>query len=718
MANTPHQNLTYAELDLYSIQLAVVYDRSVVALNAFALDAKTEIANFIAEHKITGAIRASVLPAKNFLYLSDELVSSGIRQPSALQGYAGKLAHGFSSIPVSVVCDTCTGLAPDPGSISRWFLTAAEGVAFNSAKETLRGLGLPTDDITLALPINLGAIIKSIEPEQTVMVIIPGAEDASVVWVSHEGVQLIGNSPLGYDKIFEAVQLGLGLKFKAAATKLFFNPNYDFAEASFKVSTLLAERVKALTSESKTTHFHFMGLTPTQAWMTAEIARASGLKAWSPNSDSLAGRLKLDVGNIKFWPNSWGVVQMAAAGHTDAAWVQPSLDTLITRPVTPTKVSLPYASTKTAPFAITGNTSAGLDKTTVNKGGNQPKPVVAKPVAPKPVLVMPKPDFPVQAHAAVTEINAVPLLVPVVSNSETKSKGTKLPIFIVVGVVIVVLVVGLVLVLRKPKNHTASAAAVVPSSQVAADEVTQTVAAVPVASKVVIAAVPLPSALVIPAGATGSKVNLPADSTLRDARKFSNDRYKFEVSEKGFIQALSTPRDEILVESAAGMSLQGSYLTSDGRRKWFSVGGLDDVGYQAAVRKNVVDGLTRFDVKVVHPRFELVQIFTCLPESVQVTAKFSPLNLRDPRGEIVAIHSVRLSPAALNPSLRMKASEDNFSYAMKSGVLQVSFDNTVWGRDGKTGLQNIVASENGLAFHFTDSGDGARNTLSYSITMP
>src|SRR5690606_26722401 len=150
---------------------------------------------------------------------------------------------------------------------------------------------------------------------------------------------------------------------------------------------------------------------------------------------------------------------------------------------------------------------------------------------------------------------------------------------------------------------------------------------------------------------------------------FGNDRYRLEVTEKGFIQALATPRDEVLVESAAGISLQGSYVGTDGRRKWFNVGGVDDAGYQATVKKSVRDGATVFDVKVTHPRFELEQTFRCLPDAVKVSAKFTPINLRDPRGVIAAVHSVRLSPVALIPSLRMRASADVFAYAMKAGTL-------------------------------------------------
>jgi hypothetical protein len=224
--------------------------------------------------------------------------------------------------------------------------------------------------------------------------------------------------------------------------------------------------------------------------------------------------------------------------------------------------------------------------------------------------------------------------------------------------------------------------------------------------------------MVIPQTASSASATNARDLFSADARRFANDRYRFEVTEKGFIQALATAREEVLVESAAGISLQGSYVGTDGRRKWFNVGGVDDAGYQANVSKAVRNGVTVFDVKVTHPRFELTQTFECLPESIKVGVRFTPINLRDPRGVIAAVHAVRLSPVALNPALRMRASADAFSYAMKAGTLRVGFDASLWARDGADGRQTIVAGENGVAFHFTDSTEAGRNILAYEITIP
>jgi hypothetical protein len=173
-----------------------------------------------------------------------------------------------------------------------------------------------------------------------------------------------------------------------------------------------------------------------------------------------------------------------------------------------------------------------------------------------------------------------------------------------------------------------------------------------------------------------------------------------------------------LVEAAAGMMLQGSYVGTDGRRKPFNVGGVDDAGYVATVKKSVRDGATVFDVKVSHQRFELEQTFRCLADKVQVKARFNPINLRDPRGVISALHTVRLSPVAVEASKPMRATDGSFSYSMKAGIMGLSFDRSVWARDGADGKQTVVAGENGVAFYFTDTTDAIRNQLDYEITMP
>jgi hypothetical protein len=678
---TPSASLAYVEIAPHSLQIAVLAGRKVVVSRAFSLDAKADLAAFVAEHGLSGTARASLLGARNFLYVSADAESGAVRQPAALQGHVSKLPHGFESAPVASVCDVANGLALDPSRATPWLLAAVDSGAAASAKETLSGLGLAPAELVLAAPAHFGVVASSLAADEVALVLVPGEDDASLVWVSAQGVKAIVSAPVGYAKIFEAVQLGLGLKFKAAAGKLFYNDNYDFSDVATKVAAPLAEAIKPLLQgKPAASVLHVAGLTPGQAWLVNQLSAALGIKPWTPAIPALTTKLGLEAGVAPQPISSLGVIAVAAAGSSDAAWVQPLLETLANRPgrskagAAPAQASAPVSSSKPAPKAGAASVEA--------------KPASVKPgagAASKPV------------ESVAVQTNAKP----------APAKSNKGPMFIGAGIVVAAVVVGLAMTMRGPKNRPAT-----PEDQPA------TTQKAPVTSGGEKAPTPPPVAPPTPPPVVVTTPAVPVDIFAADGRKFGNDRYRLTVSDKGFLQSLSTARGEVLVEAAAGMMLQGSYVGTDGRRKPFNVGGVDDAGYVATVKKSVRDGATLFEVKVTHPRFELEQTFRCLADKVQIKARFNPINLRDPRGVISALHTVRLSPVAIEPSKPMRASDGSFAYTMKAGVMNLSFDRSVWARDGADGKQTVVAGENGVAFYFTDTTDAIRNQLDYEIAMP
>jgi hypothetical protein len=667
-------SVVFAELTTHTLSLAVLSARKVAALRSFPLDAKSDIAAFVAENQITGVTRASVLGSQNFFHPSTEEETASIRQPAALLAHISKLPHGFAGKTFSVVVDAGTGLPPDPSTPSPWIASAIEASEIEDAKARLAELGLAPASVTLAAPAQFGVLAASLSAGETALVLLPGENDAHLAWVGSEGTQALAIVPIGYAQIFEAVQLGLGLKFKAAAGKLFYNENYDFSEAAPKVAAALAPAIQSFLADAPATHLHIAGLISSQAWLVNNLAASLNLSPWSPAGASVASRLNLDTGSVAVTSAVAGVLPLASAGTHDAPWVQPSLESQIAKSK-PT-VTAPAPAAKPAVAVVTPAKSVV-----------KPTPVVIESVKAQPVAKQAAPSNPA---AQLKPAAPAPKAAPAAAKSKTG------PIIIATTVVVVAAVVGLAAYLKHPKNRISVAEqpeAVAPAN--------------PAPASVAVAPTPPPAPVIA-----------PVDRFATDSRKFGNDRYRFEVADKGFIQALSTNGDEVLVESAAGISLQGSYVGTDGRRKWFNVGGVDDAGYVATVTKSVQAGITVFNVKVTHPRFELTQTFSCLPGSIKVAASFNPINLRDPRGVIAAVHSVRLSPVALNPSQRMQAAADSFTYMMKAGKLAVTFDSTYWVRDGIDGRQTVIAGENGVAFHFTETTEPNRNTLSYEITVP
>ncbi len=683
-----------------------------VGLRSFALDAKADIAAFVAEHGVAGALRASFLGAKAGLHFSASSEASSIRQPAALLSYAAK-AHPLLEKPVAVAVDSATGGLPDASKATPWVLAVVDGPSHVEARQFLGDLGLAPAEFTLAAPIQLGAVAASLSAGETALVVMPGDNEAALAWVTAQGVSGVATAPMGYAAIYEAVQLGLGLKFKAAAGKLLYNENYDFTEAGPKIGATLAEALRpALAGKSGAGLLHVTGLTGSQPWLVEALAKSLGLGVWAPSVDKLCAGL--EAGDARITTSAAGVLRMAAQGSGDAPWVQAPLDVILERRASPVS----QAAAVAAPAPVASPASQPVAKPSA-VAPVRPVQVSAKPAA--KATAPAKPSARPAAEPALAAVDSVSVQESApAAVSVSKKKSNKGPLLIASGVGVVAALVGLAMHFRspapRPEAKTETPAAVDQTAPAAAQP-----AAGPVAvtnpTPPAISSVPAPAPMVIPVASSASTEN-SADIFGADARKFGNERYRFEVTEKGFIQALATSREEVLVESAAGISLQGSYVGTDGRRKWFNVGGVDDAGYQAVVRKTLRDGITVFDVKVTHPRFELTQTFECLPETIKVGVKFTPINLRDPRGVIAAVHSVRLSPVALNPSLRMRATADTFAYAMKTGTLRVGFDASNWARDGADGRQTIIAGENGVAFHFTDGGSASGNMLSYEISVP
>jgi hypothetical protein len=699
MSTSPSPAFAFAELAPHSIQIAVISGRRLVSLRAFSLDAKADIAAFVSEQGITGSLRSALLSGKASLQLSGNGDARWIRKPEALLAQAKKTNPLFTE-PVAVAVDAASGMLPDVTQSTPWILAAVDGASHTEASQLLSEFGLAPAELTLAAPLQLGAVAASLSPGETALVVMPGDDEATLAWVNAKGVVDVAAAPVGYAAIYDAVQAGLGLKFKAAAGKLLYNENYDFSEAAPKIGEALAAGLRpVLSAKTGANLIHLTGLTSCQTWLVESLAKALGLGVWTPPSEKLL--FGLDANDIMVTSSAAGVLRMAAQGSGNAPWVQASLNLVVQRSSGP---AAPSASAQVAaPSKPAGNIPA------------RPVQAVAIPAAKAAPVAKPpvRPALSASVSAASVAVESVSFhldnTAPVAASAAGK-KSNKGPILIASAVGVVAAVVGLAM-------HFRSSA---PRPEAKNNEPAQVEQAAPVAEqpRVGSGTSSSPAPMMIPQVAPAAAVANPKDVFSADSRRFGNDRYRFEITEKGVIQALATARDEVLVESAAGISLQGSYVGTDGRRKWFNVGGVDDAGYQATVSKLVRGGVTVFDVKVTHPRFELTQTFECLPETIKVGVKFTPINLRDPRGVIAAVHSVRFSPVALNPSLRMRASADAFSYAMKSGTLRVGFNSFLWARDGADSRQTIIAGENGVAFHFTDSTEAGRNILAYEIVVP
>jgi len=709
MATTPTPTLVFAELAPHALHIAIISGRKIVACQAFKPESKAEIAAFGVEHKIAGIVRASILGERIFLHLSSSNEATSIRTPVALKAHVDQLAHGFTAPPSAEVFDAATGLVPDANKNSPWLLALYDNSAFGVLSDSLGELGLAPAGTTLAAPAHLGAVAASLAAGEIAAVFIPGTDEAWLGLVTNAGVQSVVSVPLGFTQIFESVQKGLGLKFRAAAGKLFFNDTYDFGDASAKISEMLTPVLKPMLDGKGATFFHVVGLASGQIWFAHSLASALGLAPLKATGASVAERVGLDAAGADIPLGAAGLLYLMAAGSASAAWIQPTLDNLVIEARKKPEAIAPVIAPNTSTVPAMGKAAAAASGPAAPVA---PAKSVAKPAAPAPAAAIKPASAPKPAPKPAVKLVPKPMPVPVLevavsqtpptASAQPARKSSKAPLFMAVGVGLVASVVGLGLYFRSPNSPRAAD----PTPSAVA---TPTPAPAPAATPA-----PLPTPAFV---ATPTPVPPAASTDLvsAESNKFANNVYKFSISPKGFIKSLSTARDEVLIDSAGGISLQGSYAGSDGRKKWFNIGGVDDVSYVSTVNKTVRDGATVFDVLIRHPRFNLDQSFACLPNSIKVTAKFTPINLRDPRGAVVGVNSLRLDPASVNPSLRMRSMDNQFIYSMRSSILTIAYDAASWSRDGVGGLQSIVAGENGLSFHFTSSSEPSNNLLNYEI---
>src|SRR5581483_6886543 len=87
------------------------------------------------------------------------------------------------------------------------------------------------------------------------------------------------------DKVAEAVQVELGLRFKGSAAKLFFNESYDFSETGPKIAARIAQELSSAIGElgHSPAVFACTGLPAKQNWFAHSLATALNLTQLTPD---------------------------------------------------------------------------------------------------------------------------------------------------------------------------------------------------------------------------------------------------------------------------------------------------------------------------------------------------------------------------------------------------------------------------------------------------
>ncbi|RFC50808.1 MAG: TonB protein C-terminal/PEGA domain-containing protein/PEGA domain-containing protein [Verrucomicrobia bacterium] len=294
------------------------------------------------------------------------------------------------------------GSAPGAGP---WLatLTSAEG---HAASTTLLGsLAVKPARSLSAILNSVGAIAATVSAPIWLLEI--GELGSSALLISRDGVLAAGPVSLNLDRIAEAVQAELGLKFRGSAIKLFFNAVYDYTDVGPKIAARLAASVKSELAalrgaNSAPIALACSGLPAAQHWFSTQLAAALELAAFAPETKSTGLTFATPELEASVSPAWFGFLRLASTSQTStpgpwaAEWIKldtiappaapkPPVSAPIPAPVaTPAPVSAPAPAPKPAPAPAAPASAAPKPAA--------PAPITAASIASKPVAPRPAPS--------------------------------------------------------------------------------------------------------------------------------------------------------------------------------------------------------------------------------------------------------------------------------------------------------------------------------------
>ena len=707
------------ELAPHSVQLALVDAGGRMQAFKECLPEAASVAAALAEIAPGGVparVQARLIAESGFVMRANEGEATSIRTVKSLLTRAEAAPHGLVA-PLGVTAfDSATGQRVDTVGASPWVLAATATAQVDAAKSRLAGLGLNTADVRLALPARIGAVVTALQdmPEATrVLVWQIGEADAQLACVSAGGCEAAGTAAVGFAQIFEAVQAGLGLKFRAAAVKLFFNAGYDFGETAGPIAERLAALLRpAIASlDCAPTALHVAGLPVGQEWLATAVATALDLAPLTPNLSAFCSQRGLggEALGTGLPASALGLLfEASGKAEPDAAWQPGWLDANtpavaapapvavkpVVKPVAPVKPAVAAAAAPApvatpAPVPVTAQpvpaSSAALKPAAVVKpaavAAAAPKPVAPAPVA-KPVVAesvrQPVAAVEPQAEAVeqpAEEVAAVPL------QAEPKKKPVAL--IATVAAILALGGVGVFMVMRGGGDAGASASA----PQLSAEDARLR---------------------------EEENARMLAEE-MKTPRSFRNERYSFEVSDRGFLRKLVGTGNRTLIDEFGWLELQGMLA---GTMKPFSAGTMADNDYVPSINKTVRDGKVVFEIKGTHPRFTIETLVTCLPSSIRFETVFKPINLNEARGSISGVYMVKMTRQSLSLGQRALIEPGAVTYSTQSGPVVMKFNGDVWGQAGEAGKQTFAVGSNLVFFYFAEAPDPKNYVLTGELALP
>lgn len=764
-SNNIHRLLV--ELAPHSVQLALVKAGRLEGFRECPADAAA-IAAALAE--IAPGIPATnaealLVPPAGYVLRANAEEAAATRTAKSLIAHAEAASHGLEA-PLKVAAfDSATGKPVETVGSAPWVLVATSAAQLDASKAQLAALGLPAGSLRLALPVRIGAVVTALQdmPESTrVLVWQVGETYGRLACVSAAGCEAAGGAGVGFVQIFEAVQAGLGLKFRAAASKLFFNDGYDFSETAGSIAERLAALLRPAIAAvgCKPTALHVEGLPPGQTWLAEAVAAALDTKLFSPDMPAFCAQCGLTgpAAGASLPVSALGLLFQASAEAADErAWQPRWLDEVPTSaPVAKTVAAVASAPVAPAPVAPAPApkimkapapaakpvSPPAASAAAVPAPASAPAPAPAPAAVPTPAAakvtkaapVVLKPAASVKQGTAVAVAPAPEAPAPVAPAPQPKPVAAPAPVVVeakVTAPAAVILPAEPVPVVEAPVEVTPALEEAAIYAPAKAPKKKPVALFAGLAAVVVIGGA---AVFFMGKGKAGGETTAAAPQLsqeeqrlreeenarmlaeeLKTPRSFRNERYSFEVSDRGILRKVVGTGNKVLIDELGWLELQGTFT---GSAKTFQAGSMGDSTFKPVINKTVRDGKVVFEITGTHPRFAMETLVTCLPKSVRVETTFKPINMEDPRGPIAGVYNVVMNRQSLSLGQKAAIEPGSISFSTQTGPAAFRFNGDVWGAPGEAGKQTVVVGSNLAFFYFAGGTDPKNNVLRYELALP
>jgi TonB family protein len=293
---------------------------------------------------------------------------------------------------------------------SPWLVSAATAEGFQQALALLEPLSAKPTRCISATITTAGALAAV--AEKPVLFLELGETVSHAMVISRDGVLANAEIAVNVDRIAEAVQSELNLKFRGSALKLFLNPDYDFSDVAANIATkfaaVLQPAITPLLAQSEAPATIFCGGLPAkQQWFIQPLAaalnlpvRVTDVRSWCERNGVKFTRELSNAALSPAWFGFFHFIRASAAASASEPW-QAEWLTVDTAAKSVARETV--AASKPAPAPVAAPVVAAKPTPVPSTLKPTPAPAVPTPVAAAAqtaVKVTPKPTPAVAAVAA------------------------------------------------------------------------------------------------------------------------------------------------------------------------------------------------------------------------------------------------------------------------------------------------------------------------------